>query len=75
MILLKGTSSLKIKVHWISQSRLETSYEVTDAKQNNDGEDLGDHIIVKFLVNDGQPSNPSDDHEIVWETKLSQLKL
>ena len=36
-------------------------------KQNNDGEDLGDHIIVKFLVNDGQPSNPSDDHEIVWK--------
>ncbi|EJQ98148.1 SipW-cognate class signal peptide [Bacillus cereus ISP3191] len=53
---------------------LETSYEVTDAKKNNDGEDLGDHIIVKFLVNDGKPSNPNDDHEILWETKLSQLK-
>lgn len=58
----------------IAKVALETSYEVTDAKQNNDGEDLGDHIIVKFLVNDGKPSNPNDDHEILWETKLSELK-
>ena len=25
-------------------------------------------------MNDGKPSNPNDDHEILWETKLSQLK-
>ncbi len=72
---MKRISRLKIKGHWILQKvALETSYEVTDAKKNNDGEDLGDHIIVKFLVNDGKPSNPNDDHEILWETKLSQLK-
>ncbi|WP_329765205.1 CalY family protein [Bacillus nitratireducens] len=58
----------------IAKVSLETSYEVTDAKQNNAGEDLGEHIVVKFLVNDGKPSNPNDDHEVLWETKLSELK-
>ena len=57
----------------IAKVALETSYEVTDAKKNNDGEDLGDHHR-QILVNDGKPSNPNDDHEILWETKLSQLK-
>ncbi|MGE1107645.1 TasA family protein [Bacillus wiedmannii] len=58
----------------IAKVALEASYKVTDAKKNNDSEDLGDHITVKFLVNDGKPSNPNDDHEILWETKLSELK-
>lgn len=58
----------------IAKVSLETSYEVTDAKQNNAGEDLGEHIVVKFLVTDGKPSNPNDDHEVLWETKLSELK-
>ncbi|KEK23002.1 TasA family protein [Bacillus gaemokensis] len=58
----------------IAKVALETSYQVKDVKQDNNGEDLGDHVLVQFLVNDGNQSNPNDDHEILWETKLSELK-
>ncbi|MFC0187108.1 TasA family protein [Fictibacillus aquaticus] len=47
---------------------LNTSYDVTDAKEDNDGEDFGKHIRVNFLFNIDKLDAP------VWSTTLYDLQ-
>ena len=51
----------------VSKVLLKSSYEPTDANGNNAGADFGDHIKVKFLVNNDKAS------AVIWETTLSEL--
>ncbi|RST73734.1 cell division protein FtsN [Siminovitchia acidinfaciens] len=60
---LKNDGSLDIKT-----VGLETSYEVTDTKGDNAGEDFGEHIRVNFLTNVNQLSTP------IHTTTLAALK-
>ncbi|CDO03282.1 Spore coat-associated protein N precursor [Oceanobacillus picturae] len=67
---LKNNGSLDI-----AKVLLETSYEVTDAKGDNAGEDFGKHIRVNFLWNEDKaflgPWSPDD---IVFNTTLADLQ-
>lgn len=47
---------------------LYTDYEVIDSGHNNNGDDLGDHIRVNFMLNKDKLDN------VIWSTTLSQLK-
>lgn len=46
---------------------LNTSYEVVDKNKANDGDDLGDHIRVKFL------SRTNEEGTVISEVMLSEL--
>ena len=59
---LNNTGSLDV-----SKVFLTSAYSVTDANSNNAGADFGDHIKVKFLVNNDKAS------EVIWQTTLSEL--
>jgi spore coat-associated protein N len=61
---LNNTGSLNV-----SKVLLTTKYSVTDAKGDNEGADLGDHIKVIFLKN-----NDKLGTEIIKQTTLSKLK-
>lgn len=61
--LLKNNGSLAIK-----DVKLATKYTVTDAKGDNNGEDFGKHIKVKFIWNWDKQSEP------VYETTLADLQ-
>ncbi|KML40330.1 CalY family protein [Cytobacillus firmus] len=52
----------------IAAINLDTEYTVTDAKNNNAGADLGDHIRVNFLINADKLDAP------IFSTTLSQLR-
>ncbi|MBG9444799.1 CalY family protein [Cytobacillus firmus] len=52
----------------IAKVLLKTSYNVTDAKGDNAGEDFGKHIRVNFLYN----ADKTDG--VIWFTTLDQLK-
>jgi spore coat-associated protein N len=67
---MQNTGSLAI-----AKVLLDTSYTVTDAEGDNGGADLGEHIVVKFLENDGHPEGWFDDdsHRVVYEKTLKQL--
>ncbi|WP_082234880.1 CalY family protein [Halobacillus massiliensis] len=52
----------------IKSISLLTDYQVVDAKGNNGGDDLGDHIRVNFLWNWDKESEP------VFQTTLSELQ-
>lgn len=60
---LKNSGSLGI-----SKVLLETDYTVTDAKNDNNGDDFGNHIKVQIL------KNVSNKEVIVYEKTLAQLK-
>lgn len=51
-----------------NQVLLETSYEVDDAKGDNNGADLGEHIVVEFLY------NLDKVNEVIYSTTLADLK-
>lgn len=59
---LNNTGSLDV-----SKVYLTSKYSVTDANGNNNGADFGDHIKVKFLVNNDKRT------EVVHETTLKEL--
>ena len=61
--LLKNDGTLDIK-----EIKLLTTYDVTDAKGDNAGEDFAKHINVKFIWNWDKGSQP------VYETTLADLK-
>ncbi|GAB6611772.1 MULTISPECIES: biofilm matrix protein CalY [Bacillus] len=61
--LLKNSGSLTIK-----DVKLATKYTVKDAKNDNNGEDFGKHVKVKFLWNWDKQS------ESVYETTLADLQ-
>ncbi|MEI5889699.1 cell division protein FtsN [Bacillus cereus] len=61
--LLKNDGSLTIK-----DVKLLTEYTVNDAKGDNAGKDLADHIKVKFIWNWDKESEP------VYEKTLAELK-
>ncbi|ENQ3104908.1 SipW-cognate class signal peptide [Bacillus sp. 491mf] len=61
--LLKNNGSLAIK-----DVKLATKYSVTDSKGDNNGEDFGKHIKVKFIWNWDKQSEP------VYETTLADLQ-
>ncbi|MBE7102867.1 cell division protein FtsN [Bacillus cereus] len=61
--LLKNSGTLAIK-----DVKLATKYSITDAKNDNAGEDFGKHIKVKFLWNWDKQSEP------VYETTLADLQ-
>ena len=54
---------------------LKTAYKVVDAKGNNGTADLGHHIKVNFIKNDGHPENRFDDdsYTVVYSKTLAQL--
>ena len=52
----------------IAKINLVTDYTVKDKKGNNDGEDLGKHIRVNFLVNADKWDAP------IYSTTLAELK-
>jgi len=60
---LVNNGSLKIK-----DIKLNTTYNVTDAKGNNGAEDFGKHIRVNFLWNWDKENEP------IFETTLYELK-
>ncbi|MGY6209375.1 TasA family protein [Cytobacillus firmus] len=51
----------------VSKVLLTSSYTVSDAKGNNAGADLGEHIQVQFLINKDKRT------EVVHETTLKEL--
>jgi spore coat-associated protein N len=59
----------------IAKVLLDTSYTVTDAKGDNGSADFGDHIVVKFIKNDGHPEywGDNDSYTVVYEKTLKQL--
>lgn len=59
---LNNTGSLDV-----SKVLLTSKYTVTDAKGDNAGVDFGEHIKVKFLVNDDKRT------EVIHETTLKKL--
>jgi len=59
---LNNTGSLDV-----SEVLLTSTYSVTDANLNNAGADFGEHIKVKFLLNNDKLS------PVIWETTLSEL--
>lgn len=61
--LLKNDGSLPIKT-----VNLLTDYEVKDAKGDNNGEDLADHIVVNFFWNWDKEAEP------VYSKTLAELK-
>ncbi|MDC2864015.1 biofilm matrix protein CalY [Bacillus sp. BP-3] len=61
--LLQNKGSLAIK-----DVKLATKYTVTDSKGDNNGEDFGKHIKVKFIWNWDKQSEP------VYETTLADLQ-
>ncbi|UOQ86942.1 CalY family protein [Gracilibacillus salinarum] len=67
---LQNTGSLDI-----ASVLLDTSYSVTDVDNNNGGEDLGDHYVVKFLKNEGHPEGwlDNDEYTVIYEKSLSEL--
>jgi spore coat-associated protein N len=52
----------------IASINLKTSYTVTDAEGDNNGQDFGDHIRVNFLINADKLDAP------IYSTTLSQLE-
>ncbi|MBH0156587.1 M73 family metallopeptidase [Fictibacillus sp. 5RED26] len=52
----------------IASIKMATSYTVTDAKGDNAGEDFGEHIQVKFLVNKDKLN------DVIYSTTLARLK-
>ena len=60
---LKNSGTLDIKT-----VDLITDYTVTDAKDDNDGDDFAEHIRVNFLLNADKVTTP------IWSTTLSELK-
>ncbi|MGG2093113.1 biofilm matrix protein CalY [Bacillus sp. S13(2024)] len=60
---LQNKGSLAIK-----DVKLATKYTVEDAKGDNNGKDLGEHIKVKFIWNWNTQSEP------VYETTLAELQ-
>ncbi|UYG97159.1 CalY family protein [Cytobacillus firmus] len=52
----------------IATIKLATDYTVTDKKNNNDNEDLGEHIRVNFLFNQDALGVP------IYQTTLADLK-
>nr|WP_239584540.1 CalY family protein [Bacillus mobilis] len=60
---LKNGGTLDIK-----EIKLGTTYDITDAKGDNAGEDFAKHINVKFIWNWDKGSQP------VYETTLADLK-
>ncbi|MEC2160554.1 TasA family protein [Virgibacillus halodenitrificans] len=59
----------------IASVLLDTSYSVTDAKGDNGNADLGHHIMVNFLENDGHPEHWFDDdsYTVVASKTLAEL--
>ncbi|SFM23336.1 SipW-cognate class signal peptide [Gracilibacillus orientalis] len=67
---MQNTGSLDI-----ARVLLDTSYNVSDANDNNGNEDLGEHFVVKFLKNEGHPESwlDNDEYTVVEEISLADL--
>ncbi|MDL4838937.1 CalY family protein [Aquibacillus rhizosphaerae] len=59
----------------IASVLLDTSYTVTDAQGDNAGEDFGEHIVVKFIKNEGHPEHifDNDEYTVVYQKTLAEL--
>ncbi|WAA10002.1 TasA family protein [Fervidibacillus albus] len=67
---LQNTGSLDI-----ARVLLDTSYEVIDAKGDNGSEDMGEHFLVHFIVNKGNPDDwmKEDDYTVVSSKTIKEL--
>ncbi|MFG6496214.1 TasA family protein [Fictibacillus sp. UD] len=64
----KGTLNIKNVV-------MNTSYTIKDAKGDNNGADLGEHIKVHFMLNwDKTPIGNPAKGLVVWDTTLAELQ-
>ncbi|QTM98306.1 cell division protein FtsN [Sediminibacillus dalangtanensis] len=59
----------------IARVLMDTSYTVNDADGDNAGEDFGEHLVVKFIKNEGHPEHIFDDDEytVVYQKTLAEL--
>ena len=67
---LQNTGTLDIK-----SVLLDTAYTITDAQGDNGAADLGNHIKVNFIHNEGHPERWYDDdsYTVVYSKTLAEL--